>query len=65
MRYHASRCKTDEGPPSVIFANAIYALCAFQKKSTIGVATNRRKLALIERRLNEARKHYAETYNKN
>ena len=36
------------------FARAIYVLHAFQKKSKSGIATPRRELELIKRRLKEA-----------
>lgn len=51
-----------EGDPSgtyravytVRFADAVYVLHCFQKKSTRGIATSRQDLALIEDRLREA-----------
>jgi len=36
--------------------DVVYVLHAFQQKSTSGVATPKRELALIERRLKDARK---------
>ena len=40
---------------AVRFADRVYVLHAFQKKSTSGVATPRRELALIRARLGQAR----------
>jgi phage-related protein len=40
---------------TVRFGEAVYVLCAFQKKSKHGIATPKRDLALIERRLSIAR----------
>lgn len=39
---------------TVRFADAVYVLHCFQKKSTRGIATSKRDLALIEERLREA-----------
>jgi len=39
---------------TVRFRDAVYVLHAFQKKSKRGIATPRRELALIERRLRDA-----------
>ncbi len=44
--------------------HVVYVLHAFQKKSTSGVATPKRELALIERRLKDARRHYEKHYAK-
>jgi len=38
--------------------NVIYALHAFQKKSTRGIATPKTEIALIRQRLKEAYVHY-------
>jgi phage-related protein len=48
---------------TVRFADAIYVLHAFQKKSTKGVATPLRELKTIRRRLLEAARDYAESGN--
>jgi phage-related protein len=40
----------------------IYVLHAFQKKAKSGIATPKRELDMIERRLKTARKHYEENY---
>ena len=40
---------------TVTFPEAVYLLCAFQKKSTSGIATPRRQLDLIRQRLRLAR----------
>jgi len=47
---------------TVKFGNVVYVLNAFQKKSASGISTPRRLHDLIERRLDEARKHYKENY---
>ena len=39
---------------TVRFASAIYVLHVFQKKSTVGIATNKSDIHLIEQRLLEA-----------
>lgn len=39
---------------TVRFEGVLYVLCAFQKKSTQGIATQKRHLALIRQRLREA-----------
>jgi phage-related protein len=43
---------------TVRFANAVYVLHAFQKKSRKGIATPRTELDLIERRLRRAQEDY-------
>jgi phage-related protein len=43
---------------TVRFANVIYVLHAFQKKSTRGIATPRHEMALIEQRLKRAKEDY-------
>jgi phage-related protein len=43
---------------TVRFADVIYVLHAFQKKSTRGIATPRREMALIEQRLKRAKEDY-------
>ena len=47
---------------TVKFARAIYVLHAFQKKSTKGVATARRDVATIARRLKAAQEDYRRHY---
>src|SRR5689334_4503129 len=44
---------------TVRFEDAVYLLHAFQKKSKSGKATPKMDIALIRRRLNAARDHYA------
>jgi phage-related protein len=44
---------------TVHFAEAVYVLHVFQKKSTHGIATSRRDLNLIDQRLHQAEDHYA------
>ncbi len=44
---------------TTIFAEAIYVLCAFPKKSTKGIGTPRRLLVLVVKRLNDARAIHA------
>ena len=43
---------------TVRFANAVYVLHAFQKKSKRGIATPKAELGLIEQRLKRAREDY-------
>ncbi|HUZ32254.1 MAG TPA: type II toxin-antitoxin system RelE/ParE family toxin [Xanthobacteraceae bacterium] len=43
---------------TIRFANAVYVLHAFQKKSKRGIATPNAELDLIERRLKRAREDY-------
>jgi len=50
---------------TVRFAKAIYALHAFQKKSTHGIATSRRDVDLIRLRLRGAQEDYEVRYAKN
>ena len=45
---------------SVRFSEAVYVLYAFQKKSKHGIATPKRDLAMIERRLTEAQAAHEE-----
>ena len=45
---------------TVKFADAVYVLHAFQKKSTKGIETPRRELDLIHRRLAAAEQHHRE-----
>jgi phage-related protein len=45
---------------TVRFAEAVYVLHAFQKKSARGIETSRHDLRLIERRLREAEEDYGE-----
>lgn len=47
---------------TVRFANAVYVLHAFQKKSTHGIATRRSDVALIKDRLKLAQRDYKERY---
>ena len=43
---------------TVRFAGAVYVLHAFQKKSKSGIATPRHEIALVERRLKQAKEDY-------
>ena len=43
---------------TVRFADAVYALHAFQKKSTRGIATPKREIERIRQRLRQAQGHY-------
>ena len=45
---------------TVRFAEAVYVLHVFQKKSSHGTDTSRHDIELIERRLRSAQEHYAE-----
>ena len=49
---------------TVRFAEAIYVLHAFQKKSTHGIATSRRDIDLVNRRLRAAQLDYEIRYEK-
>ena len=48
---------------TVRFAEAVYVLHAFQKKSKSGVATPKREMDLIRQRLAEAERHHRERQN--
>lgn len=45
---------------TVRFKDAIYVLHAFQKKSTRGIATPKREIELVRRRLADAERHHRE-----
>ena len=47
---------------TVRFKAAVYVLHAFQKKAKRGIATPKREIDLIKRRLKAAEQHYAKTY---
>ena|ERR1017187_6307705 len=47
---------------TVRFANAVYVLHAFQKKSPHGIATRQSDIALVRDRLKLAQREYEETY---
>jgi phage-related protein len=47
---------------TVQLRGAVYVLHAFQKKSTRGIATPRREIALIKERYRRARAHHATHY---
>jgi phage-related protein len=47
---------------TVRLRGAVYVLHVFQKKSTRGIATPRREIALIKERHARAREHHAEHY---
>jgi phage-related protein len=47
---------------TVRFANAVYVLHAFQKKSPHGIATRQSDIALIKERLKLALRDYEERY---
>ena len=47
---------------TVRFKAAVYVLHAFQKKAKRGIATPKREIDLVKRRLEAARKHYDENY---
>jgi phage-related protein len=47
---------------TVGFADAVYALHVFQKKSKKGIATPAFEIALLKRRLRAAEEHYRATY---
>jgi phage-related protein len=45
---------------TVKFAEAVYVLHCFQKKSKRGIATSPQDIELVERRLKRAREHYTQ-----
>jgi len=47
---------------TIRFAEAVYVLHAFQKKSPKGIKTARRDVELVSERLKQARKEYQERY---
>ena len=47
---------------TVRFETAVYVLHAFQKKARRGIATPRRELDLVRRRLQAAERHYRDTH---
>lgn len=47
---------------TVRFAQAVYVLHAFQKKSKQGIATPQAEIELVRRRLSIAAEHYQQTY---
>lgn len=49
---------------TVTFGQAVYALHAFQKKSSSGIATRKEDMELIKQRLKLARKHYQQEFGK-
>ena len=49
---------------TVKFANAVYVLHAFQKKSKQGIATPKQDIQLIEARFKRAEEHYSQNYKK-
>ena len=48
---------------TVRFGDVVYVLHAFQKKSKKGIATPKRDIGLIRRRLTEAERKYRERQN--
>ncbi len=49
---------------TIKFADVVYVLHSFQKKSKQGIATPKQDIDLIEARLKRAKEHYSEHYNK-
>ena len=47
---------------TVRFKAAVYVLHAFQKKATRGIATPKREIDLVKRRLKAAEQHYTDIY---
>lgn len=47
---------------TIRFADAVYVLHAFQKKSKRGIATPKAELERVQRRLKVAQQHYRDTY---
>jgi phage-related protein len=50
---------------TVKFAEIVYVLHSFQKKSKHGIATSKQDINLVEARLKRARDHYEEFINQN
>ena len=48
---------------TIKFADMVYVLHSFQKKSKQGIATPKQDMDLIEARLKRAKEHYSEYYN--
>ena len=53
--------RTERFTPSV-FANAVYVLHAFQKKSPRGIKTRQSDIALVRERLEAAQRDYEEKH---
>lgn len=49
---------------TVVFAEAVYVLHAFQKKSKRGIATPKAEIDLVKQRLRAAEQHYRAVYAK-
>jgi phage-related protein len=49
---------------TIKFADVVYVLHSFQKKSKQGIATPKQDMDLIEARLKRAKEHYSDNYNK-
>ncbi len=49
---------------TIKFADVVYVLHSFQKKSKQSIATPKQDVDLIDARLKRAKEHYAEHYNK-
>src|SRR4249920_1788548 len=49
---------------TVKLREVVYALHAFQKKSTTGIATRKQDIDLIKQRLRQAQEHYKQEYGK-
>jgi len=49
---------------TVVFAEAVYVLHAFQKKSKRGISTPKTEIDLAKQRLIAAERHYRATYGK-
>ena len=49
---------------TIKFADVVYVLHSFQKKSKQGITTPKQDMDLIEARLKRAKEHYSEHYNK-
>ena len=50
---------------TIKFADVVYVLHSFQKKSKQGITTPKQDIDLIEARLKRAKEHYSEYYNNN
>jgi phage-related protein len=49
---------------TIKFADVVYVLHSFQKKSKQDIATPKQDMDLIEARLKRAKEHYSDNYNK-
>jgi phage-related protein len=60
LRSPSSGWRRVERTSAVKFADAVYVLHVFQKKSKAGIKTPKEEIGKVKTRLKEAEKHYAE-----